>query len=121
MTLLENTCVRVRVRMLTRSMIRVSCFGKGGRRSPLVHRSPPRASLHTSRALRNDEEEKDGKRKMNLFTAINNAMDIALSTDPKACIFGEDVAFGGVFRCTVGLREKYGAHRVFNTPLCEQG
>ena len=23
-------------------------------------------------------------------------------------IFGEDVAFGGVFRCTVGLRKKYG-------------
>ncbi|KAF3840149.1 hypothetical protein F7725_018866 [Dissostichus mawsoni] len=30
-------------------------------------------------------------------------------------IFGEDVAFGGVFRCTVGK------DRVFNTPLCEQG
>lgn len=29
----------------------------------------------------------------------------------KCCfpvIFGEDVAFGGVFRCTVGLRDKYG-------------
>ena len=27
---------------------------------------------------------------------------------PLAVIFGEDVAFGGVFRCTVGLREKHG-------------
>ena len=36
-------------------------------------------------------------------------------------IFGEDVAFGGVFRCTTELRSKYGADRVFNTPLCEQG
>lgn len=36
-------------------------------------------------------------------------------------IFGEDVAFGGVFRCTSELREQFGGHRVFNTPLCEQG
>lgn len=28
-------------------------------------------------------------------------------------IFGEDVAFGGVFRCTVGLRDKYGEYFSF--------
>ncbi len=44
---------------------------------------------------------------MNLFQAINNALDIALAKDPKAVVFGEDVAFGGVFRCTIGLKEKY--------------
>ncbi|KAG5876190.1 hypothetical protein JTB14_001933 [Gonioctena quinquepunctata] len=59
--------------------------------------------------------------KMNMFQAINNALDIALKTDQSAMIFGEDVGFGGVFRCTVGLQEKYGKDRVFNTPLCEQG
>lgn len=36
-------------------------------------------------------------------------------------IFGEDVAFGGVFRCTMGLKDQFGPQRVFNTPLCEQG
>lgn len=60
-------------------------------------------------------------KQMNLFTAINNAMHIAMETDPTTCVFGEDVAFGGVFRCSVDLREKFGAARVFNTPLCEQG
>ncbi|GMR54055.1 hypothetical protein PMAYCL1PPCAC_24250, partial [Pristionchus mayeri] len=61
------------------------------------------------------------KTKMNLCQAVNNAMDIAMGTDKSALVFGEDVAFGGVFRCTVGLQEKYGKDRVFNTPLCEQG
>jgi 2-oxoisovalerate dehydrogenase E1 component beta subunit len=58
---------------------------------------------------------------MNLFTALNDAMRIALKTDDMAVIFGEDVGFGGVFRCTVDLQEEFGEHRVFNTPLCEQG
>ncbi|KAG5192124.1 thiamine diphosphate-binding protein [Tribonema minus] len=55
------------------------------------------------------------------FTAINSAMRVALQTDPTATVFGEDVAFGGVFRCSVGLKEEFGASRVFNTPLSEQG
>ncbi len=46
--------------------------------------------------------------KMNLVEAIRDAMDISMQKDKSATIFGEDVAFGGVFRCTVGLREKYG-------------
>ncbi|KAL4487550.1 hypothetical protein ABPG72_017339 [Tetrahymena utriculariae] len=58
---------------------------------------------------------------MNLFQAVNNALDIALQTDKTACLFGEDVKFGGVFRCSLGLNEKHGTDRVFNTPLCEQG
>lgn len=60
-------------------------------------------------------------KRMNMFQAINNAMDSILKSDPSAVIFGEDVAFGGVFRCTVDLCEKYGKERVFNTPLSEQG
>jgi len=55
-----------------------------------------------------------------MYMAINNALDIALETDKTACLFGEDVKFGGVFRCSLGLNEKYGTERVFNTPLCEQ-
>ena len=38
----------------------------------------------------------------------------------RSYVFGEDVAFGGVFRCTVGLLERFGRDRVFNTPLSEQ-
>ena len=45
---------------------------------------------------------------MNLVEAIRSALDTAMEKDSNAAIFGEDVAFGGVFRCTVGLRDKYG-------------
>ena len=38
----------------------------------------------------------------------------------RALCFGEDVGFGGVFRCTVGLFDRFGRDRVFNTPLSEQ-
>ena len=58
---------------------------------------------------------------MNLFTAINSAMEIALKTDDTAIVFGEDVAFGGVFRCSQNLLPKFGQDRVFNTPLSENG
>ncbi|KJA27420.1 hypothetical protein HYPSUDRAFT_51953 [Hypholoma sublateritium FD-334 SS-4] len=60
-------------------------------------------------------------RKMNAYQAIRDAMSIALAKDDTAVVFGEDVAFGGVFRCTMGLAEEFGKERVFNTPLTEQG
>lgn len=58
---------------------------------------------------------------MNLCATITDTLDIALKTDDKSVVFGEDVKFGGVFRCTMGLNEKYGTNRIFNTPLSEQG
>ena len=59
---------------------------------------------------------------MNLLHAINNAIDIAMQVNDRTVCFGEDVGhFGGVFRATSGLQEKYGKARCFNTPLVEQG
>jgi len=59
--------------------------------------------------------------KLNLFSAINSALRTAMETDPTAILFGEDIAFGGVFRCSQGLKEDFGQGRVFNTPLSENG
>ena len=59
--------------------------------------------------------------RQNLFQAINSALSHALRTDPRVLLFGEDVAFGGVFRCSMNLASEYGDDRVFNTPLSEQG
>lgn len=60
--------------------------------------------------------------KMNMLQAINSALMIAMEENSHSCVFGEDVGhFGGVFRATSGLQEKFGRDRVFNTPLVEQG
>ncbi|KAI1494841.1 2-oxoisovalerate dehydrogenase beta subunit [Biscogniauxia mediterranea] len=60
-------------------------------------------------------------KRMNLFQAINDALSTALTEDENVLVFGEDVSFGGVFRCTMKLAENFGGDRVFNTPLTEQG
>jgi len=60
--------------------------------------------------------------KMNLLQAINNALVTVMEQDKQAMVFGEDVGhFGGVFRATSNLQEKFGKSRCFNTPLTEQG
>jgi 2-oxoisovalerate dehydrogenase E1 component beta subunit len=60
--------------------------------------------------------------KLNMLQAINNALDIAMDENDTTLCFGEDVGyFGGVFRATSGLQDKYGKQRCFNTPLVEQG
>ncbi|MDD3789474.1 MAG: alpha-ketoacid dehydrogenase subunit beta [Petrimonas sp.] len=57
---------------------------------------------------------------MNMVQAINNALDIKLSEDKNIVVYGEDVGVaGGVFRVTEGLQKKYGAERVFDSPLAE--
>lgn len=59
---------------------------------------------------------------MNIIEAINNALHIAFETDDRVITFGEDVGFfGGVFRATVGLQEKFGVERCFDTPISELG
>lgn len=59
---------------------------------------------------------------LNIIQALNQALMQAFEKDPSLVCFGEDVGyFGGVFRVTQGLQEKFGEERVFDTPLCEQG
>jgi len=59
---------------------------------------------------------------MNMIEAIRDAMDITMAKDPNVIVIGEDIGyFGGVFRCTDGLQDKYGAHRVIDAPIAEGG
>ncbi len=57
-----------------------------------------------------------------MVQALNNALTLELERDERVLIFGEDVGKnGGVFRVTDGLQARFGAERVFDTPLAESG
>lgn len=93
--------------------------------TPVDYSTTPLLAHTSQTALNSSElspEVRNGTTKrMNLFQAINDALSIALTEDENVLVFGEDVAFGGVFRCTMKLAESFGSDRVFNTPLTEQG
>ncbi|KAI0400288.1 thiamine diphosphate-binding protein [Xylaria palmicola] len=92
---------------------------------PTDYSTTPLLAHSSQAALSSPElppEVKNGTTKrMNLFQAVNDALATALGEDENVLIFGEDIAFGGVFRCTMKLAESFGTERVFNTPLTEQG
>jgi len=68
-----------------------------------------------------DEPKPEGQR-INMVTAIRRVLDQELDKNPRVLVFGEDVGpKGGVHAVTLGLQEKYGRDRVFDTSLNEEG
>jgi 2-oxoisovalerate dehydrogenase E1 component len=60
--------------------------------------------------------------RINMLTAIRRTLDLELSLNPRMLVFGEDVGpKGGVHGATLGLQDRYGAGRVFDTSLSEEG
>src|SRR5215208_1211966 len=52
--------------------------------------------------------------------AINQALEEELRRDEDVILYGQDVAeWGGIFKVTDGLFEKFGPDRVFNSPISE--
>jgi 2-oxoisovalerate dehydrogenase E1 component len=58
----------------------------------------------------------------NMLTAIRRTLEKELETNPKVLVFGEDVGpKGGVHAATMGLQDRFGVRRVFDTSLSEEG
>lgn len=59
---------------------------------------------------------------LTVIQAINNGLQTMLELDNDILLLGEDIGKnGGVFRATDGLQQKFGDHRVIDTPLSEAG
>ncbi|HET7605211.1 MAG TPA: transketolase C-terminal domain-containing protein [Sphingomicrobium sp.] len=60
--------------------------------------------------------------RINMVTAIRRVLEQELEANPRVLAFGEDVGpKGGVHAVTLGLQEKFGRERVFDTSLNEEG
>jgi len=60
--------------------------------------------------------------RINLLDAVRRALDTELALNPRLLVFGEDVGVkGGVHGATLDLQLKFGAGRVFDTSLNEDG
>ena len=60
--------------------------------------------------------------RINMLTAIRRTLEVELAANPKLAVFGEDVGpKGGVHGATLGLQERFGRARVFDTSLSEEG
>ncbi|WP_423446672.1 transketolase C-terminal domain-containing protein [Kocuria sp. KSNUG] len=60
--------------------------------------------------------------KLTIAKAITAGLTRAMEDDPKVMLMGEDIgSLGGVYRVTEGLKARFGAHRVLDSPLGEAG
>lgn len=60
--------------------------------------------------------------RLNMLTAIRKTLECEMQINRKVLVFGEDVGpKGGVHGATLGLHEKFGQQRVFDTSLSEEG
>ncbi|MCH8615653.1 thiamine pyrophosphate-dependent enzyme [Sphingomonas sp. SM33] len=63
----------------------------------------------------------DGQR-INMVTAIRRTLEQEIESNERVLMFGEDIGpKGGVHAVTLGLQEKFGRDRVFDTSLNEEG
>ena len=62
-------------------------------------------------------------RELTYLEAIAEALAFEMDRDERVLVMGEDVggSFGGAFKVTKGLAERFGDRRVMNTPIAELG
>lgn len=69
------------------------------------------------------DSQAGNSRRITYLEALAEALDQEMARDPDVLVLGEDIGgeFGGAFKATKGLWQKYGEHRVINTPMAELG
>jgi pyruvate/2-oxoglutarate/acetoin dehydrogenase E1 component/TPP-dependent pyruvate/acetoin dehydrogenase alpha subunit len=67
-------------------------------------------------------DSEEGESSVTYLEAIRQGLTEELDSDPRVYLMGEDIAdYGGAFKVTEGLLERFGPDRVIDTPVAESG
>jgi 2-oxoisovalerate dehydrogenase E1 component len=79
--------------------------------------------LPTSKPQRpTPSSQREQPRDLRYIDAISDALTVAMERWPETILLGQDIAeYGGAFKVTAGMAEKFGRARVRNTPIIESG
>ena len=92
--------------------------GSPSRRSPR-RRRPPTPPGRTCGATAAPDGGTDAMPDLTYRQAVSAALAQEMARDERVVLLGEDIASGGVFKTTLGLRDRFGPARVRNTPISE--
>ncbi|XP_047330965.1 pyruvate dehydrogenase E1 component subunit beta-like [Impatiens glandulifera] len=83
----------------------------------------PHLHSHISNAVTTKNDDKTASKpghELLLFEALREGLEEEMDRDPNVCVMGEDVGhYGGSYKVTRGLADKFGDLRVLDTPIAE--
>lgn len=82
--------------------------------------APETAPMPWIPGVGSSQDQGSGVENVTMAQAINLGLRKILTERPESVVLGQDIGhYGGAFKVTEGLVEKFGRPRVFSTPLCE--
>ncbi len=80
----------------------------------------PSPELASDNSAQTNSSHTGETKTVSYIQAVNEALSRELETRPEVLVYGEDVGqAGGIFGASRGLQKKFGAGRVFDTPISE--
>jgi pyruvate dehydrogenase E1 component beta subunit len=75
-----------------------------------------------SNAMPNDSENQNAEREIQIRDALKEAMTEEMVRDERVFLVGEEVGgYNGAYKCSKGMLEQFGAKRVIDAPIAENG
>jgi pyruvate dehydrogenase E1 component beta subunit len=75
-----------------------------------------------SNAMLNDSQSQSAVREIQIRDALQEAMSEEMERDERVFLVGEEVgSYNGAYKCSKGMLDRFGAKRVIDAPIAENG